>query len=55
MRTIDGVERGAFAGREALCADLVATGLAVEREGTIRPTLRGFLHADRVARRALGG
>jgi oxygen-independent coproporphyrinogen III oxidase len=49
MRTCDGVEDGAL---PALLADqLVDDGLAERQAGRIRPTLRGFLMADRVAAR----
>jgi oxygen-independent coproporphyrinogen-3 oxidase len=55
MRTSDGVARSDFEGRAGLLADLVTEGLALEDESRIRPTLRGFLLSDSVARRAVGG
>ncbi len=53
LRTSDGVELGAFEHFPRLPAELSEGGLAVEEGGRIRPTLRGFLQADRVARRVL--
>lgn len=51
LRTSDGVGH-APAELEKWLAD---EGLAVRRDGRIRPTLRGFLFADRVAQRIVGG
>ncbi len=53
MRTADGVKRVDFEGRPALLSWLLDTGLAHPHEGSIRPTLRGFLYADQVAQRAI--
>jgi oxygen-independent coproporphyrinogen III oxidase len=53
MRTADGVDERAFAGRGKVCDWLLAEGLAERKEGRIRPTLRGFLYADQVAGRVV--
>lgn len=53
MRTADGVDRSAFAGRDELLSELLADGLAIADGDRIRPTLRGFLLNDFVARRAV--
>ena len=55
MRTAEGVENAAFSGRKQLLRELLRDGLAVDADGRIRPTLRGFLLSDSVARRAVGG
>jgi coproporphyrinogen III oxidase-like Fe-S oxidoreductase len=55
LRTSDGVDCEAFSGRPELARELCASGLAVERDGRIQPTLPGFLAADRVARRVVAG
>jgi len=51
MRTSDGVSEAALAGRPRVRDGLVRDGLARAEGGRIRPTLRGFLHADEIARR----
>ncbi|HYU16094.1 MAG TPA: hypothetical protein VEL05_08490, partial [Candidatus Acidoferrum sp.] len=53
MRTSDGVPREALAGRTRLVDWLQASGLAEMTAERIRPTLRGFLYSDQVARRVL--
>jgi oxygen-independent coproporphyrinogen-3 oxidase len=47
LRTRDGVPEDALPGE--ISAWLVAEGLAERRDGSICPTLRGFLMADRIA------
>jgi hypothetical protein len=53
LRTADGVEAGALAGHGRLVDWLGQSGLAVVGPDRIRPTLRGFLYSDQVARRVL--
>ncbi len=53
LRTSDGVETEALAGHQRLIDWLGASGLAVVGPDRIRPTLRGFLYSDQVARRVL--
>lgn len=55
LRTTTGVPQTAFRGREAVRDWLLAEGLATQAEDRIQPTLRGFLFADQVARRVVGG
>ncbi len=55
LRTRDGVLETALAGRHELVSWLVAEGMAERADGRIRPTLRGFLFADQVAKRVVGG
>jgi oxygen-independent coproporphyrinogen-3 oxidase len=54
LRTSDGVAASALAGRPRLVEWLVASGLVEVGPDRIRPTLRGFLYSDQVARRVLG-
>jgi oxygen-independent coproporphyrinogen-3 oxidase len=55
MRTSDGVDTSLFSGRPDLL-DWLLTGALARPDGSrIRPTLRGFLHADQVARRVAHG
>jgi len=51
MRTSDGIAEDVLVATPGLADSLVADGLAERREGHIRPTLRGFLMADRIAAR----
>ena len=51
MRTSDGIAERALAPAAGVVGWLLAEGLAEHRDGRICPTLRGFLHADRVAAR----
>ena len=51
MRTSDGITEAALAPAAGVGGWLLAEGLAECRNGRICPTLRGFLHADRVAAR----
>jgi oxygen-independent coproporphyrinogen-3 oxidase len=51
MRTIDGVPAGALAGAPDFVAWLLDERLASVQDGRIRPTLRGFAYADRIASR----
>ena len=51
MRTADGVTEEALAPAVGVADWLVTERLAERRAGRICPTLRGFLHADRVAAR----
>jgi putative oxygen-independent coproporphyrinogen III oxidase len=53
LRTRDGVAEAdvAAAGRAAVVESLIAEGLCEVAGGRIRPTLRGFLYNDRIARR----
>ncbi len=53
LRTLDGVSEVAFEGRDQLLEWLLSERLAVHDEKRIRPTLRGFLYADEVARRTV--
>lgn len=53
MRTTDGVPEPLFADLESVVGALVSEGLADRENGRIRPTLRGFLHADAIARRVV--
>lgn len=53
LRTADGVARDALDGNQRLADWLVEAGLAVAEGDRIRPTLRGFLYSDQVARRVL--
>lgn len=53
LRTADGVAADALAGRERLVEWLAASGLVDVTSDRIRPTLRGFLYSDQVARRVL--
>ena len=53
LRTADGVEAEALAGHGRLIDWLRASGLADVGPDRIRPTLRGFLYSDQVARRVL--
>jgi len=53
LRTADGVEAEALAGHGALVDWLGGSGLADIGLDRIRPTLRGFLYSDQVARRVL--
>jgi oxygen-independent coproporphyrinogen-3 oxidase len=53
LRTADGVEAEALAGHGRLVDWLGQSGLAVVGPDRIRPTLRGFLYSDQVARRVL--
>jgi len=55
LRTSTGVTETALEGRGELVAWLLSEGLAQRAEGRIQPTLRGFLFADQVARRVVGG
>lgn len=52
MRTVDGVPAAALAGAPAFVAWLLDERLASVQDGRIRPTLRGFAYADRIASRA---
>jgi oxygen-independent coproporphyrinogen-3 oxidase len=54
LRTSDGCAEAGLAGAPGLVGWLVGEGLAERREGRIRPTLRGFLMADRIAARVVG-
>jgi coproporphyrinogen III oxidase-like Fe-S oxidoreductase len=54
LRTSDGVAEAELARAPGLTDWLVAEGLADRRAGQIRPTLRGFLMADRIAARVVG-
>jgi len=51
MRASDGAPSEAFAGRGDLLERLVADGLVDSRDGRVRPTIRGFLYNDLIARR----
>jgi putative oxygen-independent coproporphyrinogen III oxidase len=51
MRTADGVPGEALAGAPALVRWLLDENLATAGGGRIRPTLRGFAYADRIASR----
>ena len=51
LRTVDGVTEEALAPAAGVADWLVTESLAERRGGRICPTLRGFLHADRVAAR----
>jgi len=53
LRTRDGVAAAdvAAAGRAAVVESLISEGLCEAIDGRIRPTLRGFLYNDRIARR----
>lgn len=51
MRTADGVAAESLAGAPALVQWLLDERLAIVRDGRIRPTLRGFAYADRIASR----
>ena len=53
LRTLDGVPASALGGRDRLADWLGASGLAEVTSERIRPTLRGFLYSDEVARRVL--
>jgi oxygen-independent coproporphyrinogen III oxidase len=53
LRTADGVPAEALADRPGLVDWLGARGLAEVTPDRIRPTLRGFLYSDQVARRVL--
>lgn len=53
LRTSDGVPAEALDGRGPLRDWLVASGLVEVGSERIRPTLRGFLYSDQVARRVL--
>jgi oxygen-independent coproporphyrinogen-3 oxidase len=53
LRTSDGVPAEALAGRPGLVDWLGRSGLADVTPDRIRPTLRGFLYSDQVARRVL--
>jgi oxygen-independent coproporphyrinogen-3 oxidase len=53
LRTSDGVPAGSLADRPRLVAWLAESGLAEVGPDRIRPTLRGFLYSDQVARRVL--
>ncbi len=55
MRTSDGVAAELFAGRDAGLERLLATDLARREDGRIRPTMRGFLLHDQVARWIVAG
>jgi hypothetical protein len=54
LRTCDGVAEADLAGAPGLADWLVAERLADRLAGQIRPTLRGFLMADRIASRVVG-
>jgi oxygen-independent coproporphyrinogen-3 oxidase len=54
LRTSDGATEAELAGAPGLVDWLLGEGLAERREGRIRPTLRGFLMADRIAARVVG-
>jgi oxygen-independent coproporphyrinogen-3 oxidase len=51
MRTSEGVPEAALAPARGVTEWLLAHQLAARRDGRVRPTLRGFLMADRVAAR----
>jgi oxygen-independent coproporphyrinogen-3 oxidase len=51
MRTVDGVPAAALAGAPAFVDWLLDERLARVQDGRIRPTLRGFAYADRIASR----
>jgi coproporphyrinogen III oxidase-like Fe-S oxidoreductase len=51
MRTVDGVPAGALSGAPDFVAWLLDEQLASVQDGHIRPTLRGFAYADRIASR----
>lgn len=53
MRTSDGVAERDLESRDETVAWLLDSGLAERGGGRIRPTLRGFLFADRVAERVI--
>ncbi|HET7501104.1 MAG TPA: coproporphyrinogen-III oxidase family protein [Kofleriaceae bacterium] len=53
LRTSDGVAETDLAPAPGLADSLVAEGLAERAGGRIRPTLRGFLLADRIATRVV--
>jgi oxygen-independent coproporphyrinogen-3 oxidase len=55
LRTADGVEVSSLAACPGVANWLVDNGLATLLAGRIRPTLRGFLHSDAVARRVVAG
>ncbi len=55
MRTADGVAEALFAGREDAVERLLRADLARAEGGRIRPTMRGFLLHDQVARWIVAG
>ena len=55
MRTADGVAEELFTGREAVVEKLIRADLARTGGGRIRPTMRGFLLHDQVARWIVAG
>lgn len=55
LRTRAGVADAAVDGRDELVKWLLAEHLAERHHGRIQPTLRGFLFADQVAKRVVGG
>jgi len=55
MRTADGVAEELFTGREAAVEKLIRADLARTGGGRIRPTMRGFLLHDQVARWIVAG
>lgn len=55
MRTSAGVAEEAFAGRAPVLEGLLRDRLAHREAGRILPTLLGFLYADQVGRRVVGG
>ncbi len=54
LRTSDGAVDADLQPHAGLCDWLLRSGLATAAGGRIRPTLRGFLCADRVAKRVVG-
>lgn len=55
LRTCDGVAEPEHPRLRRVLDGLVADGLAERAGGAVRPTLRGFLYADQVARRVVAG
>jgi oxygen-independent coproporphyrinogen-3 oxidase len=51
LRTCDGIAEDELVPAPGIASWLVGEGLAERRDGRIRPTLRGFLMADRIAAR----